>query len=202
MTRLEALSNPTRLRIVRHLELHGDASLHELAVAVGVHLNTIRQHTAELEGSGAIERVSAASAGRGRPPVRYRLVPGWTLPSSDFLGLAEILAAALTHGGSSAEEVRAVGFEWGRDASDAERDLPLALERLGFAATVEGQILRLSGCPCPLVLPDHPELICELAIAVADGVLAGAGSPLRAGHREHDPARRACCAHLVNGAPA
>jgi predicted ArsR family transcriptional regulator len=208
MTRLEAVSDPVRLRLVRHLERTGEASLHDLADAAEVHLNTVRPHVAALEEEGVLERASVPPSGRGRPQLRYRLAPGWTLPSSDFRGLAEVLAAALARGGASAADVRAVGLEWGRyllgrpGARNVERDLPLALERLGFDAAVDGRVLRLSGCPCPLVLPDGPELICELVIAVADGVLAGAGSPLHAGRREHDPERRACCVELVGGAAA
>lgn len=208
MTRLEALSNPVRLRVVRHLEGGGEASLDELAAAAGVHVNTVRAHVGPLEADGAIERVSAEPAGRGRPQVRYRLAADWTLPSSDFRGLAEVLAAALARAGAGADEIRTVGLEWGRyllgrpGHHDVERELPLALERLGFAARVDGRTLYLSGCPCPLILPDHPELICELAVAVADGVLAGAGSKLRAGRREHDPSRRSCCAQLVGGRAA
>jgi predicted ArsR family transcriptional regulator len=205
---LEAISNPIRLRVVRHLEDGVEASLDELATAAGVHANTARAHVAALEADGAIERVSAEPAGRGRPPIRYRLAADWTLPSSDFRGLAEVLAAALARAGAGADDIRAVGLEWGRyllgrpGDHDVERELPLALERVGFTARVEGRTLYLSGCPCPLILPDRPELICELATAVADGVLAGAGSSLRAGRRQHDPARRACCATLVAGRAA
>jgi predicted ArsR family transcriptional regulator len=208
MTRLEALSHPTRLRLVRYLESHDDASLQELAAAGGVHLNTVRQHVAELEGEGVLERVSRAPLGRGRPQLHYRLVPGWTLPTTDFRGLAEVLAAAMARAGADPADVRAVGVEWGRyllgrpGQRDVERELPLALERLGFSARVEGDTVQLSGCPCPLVLPDRPQLICELAVAVADGVLAGSGSGLRVGRRKHDPEGRACSVHLHAGVAA
>ena len=77
-------------------------------------------------------------------------------------------------------------------ALDAKRELPQALERLGFHAEVADGEVRLSGCPCPLVSPHRPELVCDLAASVVDGVLAGAGSQRRVTRREHDPARRAC----------
>jgi DNA-binding transcriptional ArsR family regulator len=190
MTRLETLADPLRLEIVHHLERHGDASPAELADAAGVHLNTVRPHLAELEADGALERVASPPAGRGRPALRYRLVPGWTLPSTDFRGLAEVLAAALARRGASADEVHEVGVAWGRRLGD--QDVPVALERLGFDARVEDGRLELASCPCPLVLPDHPELICELAVAVAEGV---SGVPV--GSRHHDPERRSCNARLV-----
>jgi hypothetical protein len=48
-----------------------------------------------------------------------------------------------------------------------------------------------------LVSPGRPELICNMAIAVADGVLAGAGSNLHVTSRAHDPQRRRCSAVLA-----
>jgi len=201
--RLDAISDPVRLRLVRYLQHHGDASLNELADAGDVHLNTVRTHVAALEGSGVLERTSDAPAGPGRPKLRYRLAAGWVLPTTDFRGLAEVLAAALVRAGAGPDDVRAIGLEWGRfllgrpGEHALERELPLALEQLGFSARVDGQSLELSACPCSLILPDRPELICELAVAVVDGVLAGAGSSLRATDRVHDPANRHCSAHLA-----
>jgi predicted ArsR family transcriptional regulator len=203
MTRLDAISDPVRLRLVRHLERVGEASLQELADAAGVHVNTVRQHLAALELDGACIRAAAAPEGRGRPPLRYRLATGWTLPTADFRGLAEVLSAVLLRRGATLEDVRAVGLEWGTyllgrpGVRDVERELPLALEQLGFSARIDGRTLELSTCPCTLVLPDRPELICELAIAVADGVLAGSGSKLRVARRVHDPSARACSASLA-----
>jgi predicted ArsR family transcriptional regulator len=200
---LDVLSDPVRLRVVRHLEGGADASLQELADAAGVHLNTVRVHVGALEAAGALDRASAARAGRGRPQVRWRLASGWTVPTSDFRGLAEVLAAILVRRGADAEDVRAVGIEWGRyllgrpGAREIEHELPRALEQLGFSVRIADRTLELSACPCSIVLPDRPELICELAVAVVDGVLAGAGSELRVSERSHDTGARACRAHLA-----
>ena len=199
---LEPLADPTRLRIVRHLSEHGSASLHELADAAGVHVNTARPNVAELERAGVVERHSGAPAGPGRPAVQYRLVEGWTPPGADFRGLAEVLGAALVRAGQNPADMRRLGLEWGRyllgrpGEHEVERELARALEQLGYQVRLSESTLHLSACPCSLVVPDRPELICELAVAVADGVLAGAGSELRVGRREHDPARRVCAAHL------
>jgi predicted ArsR family transcriptional regulator len=203
MTRLNAIADPIRLSVVRRLAEGGDASLRELADAAGVHPNTVRPHVAALERAGAVLRASVPAEGRGRPPLAYRLAEGWAPPTTDYRGLAELLAATVLRGGRGPEEVREVGRSWGRHlhgrpgGHEVERDLPLALERLGFHARVEDDVLRLSQCPCSVVLPDRPELICELAIAVADGVLAGSGSALRVGRREHDTEGRACAAKLA-----
>jgi predicted ArsR family transcriptional regulator len=206
MARLDAIADPLRLRIVRHLDGAPGATLQELADAAGVHLNTIRPHAAALEDAGVVVRAAAPPAGRGRPRVEYRLAGDWSPPTSDFRGLAELLAAALMRGGHGPEELRAVGLEWGRylhgrpGGHDVARDVPDALEQLGFEARVDDSTLRLTGCPCSRVLPDRPELICELAVAVADGVLAGSGSDVRVGAREHDPEAHRCQLHLEHAA--
>src|SRR4051794_22637312 len=176
MGSLETVSDPIRLRIVRHLEAHPGASVEDLAHAANVHANTVRPHLTALEADGAIVRARGDVIGRGRPRTRYRLADGWTLPTADFLGLAEVLAAVLVRTGADAAQVHAVGEEWGRfllgrpGEHAIEDELPRALERLGFSARVSGDSLELSSCPCILVLPGRPELICELAVAVADGV--------------------------------
>lgn len=207
MSALDAIADPARLRMVRHLAEHGPANLATLAGAAGVHVNTARPDLVALVEAGTVQRETSAPVGRGRPSVHYRLADGWSPPTTDFRGLAELLAAVVLRAGQDEEAIRALGAEWGRfllgrpGAPHVERELPAALERLGFEAEVSGQELRLSACPCPLVLPDRPELICELTIAVAEGLLAGSGSGLRVGRRHHDPARRSCAARLRRGSP-
>jgi DNA-binding transcriptional ArsR family regulator len=197
-TPLDTISEPVRLRIVRQLGEHGSATLAALAEGAGVHLNTVRAHAAALEEAGLIVRERATPSGRGRPAVRFRLSEGWTPPTTDFRGLAELLSAALLRSGPSPAHLRAVGFDWGcilaRGPGDRDlrRELPLALARLGFDAELEGDVLRLTSCPCALVAPDRPEVVCRLAAAVADGVLAGARTGLHVAIRSHDPERRAC----------
>ena len=147
MSRLEAVADPIRLRIVRRLAETPTATLPELARAAGVHLNTVRPHVQALEEAAVLTREAQAPRGRGRPPVAYRLVTGWTPPTTDFLGLAELLAATLLRASPSAADVRAVGVEWGRwllgrpGAHDVEEELPLALEQLGFQGRVSGDLL-------------------------------------------------------------
>jgi predicted ArsR family transcriptional regulator len=205
MSRLEALSDPVRLRLVRHLSDHPRASLQELADAAGVHLNTARVHVGALEQAGAVERDADEPTGRGRPRVSYRLAADWSPPTADFRGLAELFAVAVLRANPSPGELRALGLEWGRylqgrpGAHDVAADLPRALERLGFEATVEGSRLELRSCPCSLVLPDRPAMVCGLVTAVAEGVLAGSGSQMTIGERRHDPVRRACSLELVRG---
>jgi len=205
MSTLEAVADPVRLRILRHLSRGRTASLSELAGAAGVHVNTVRPRVAELAEAAVIERVAEAPSGRGRPSIGYQLAAGWSVPTSDFRGLAQLLAAVALRAQASGRDLRAVGSEWGRylqgrpGGHDIRADLPRALEQLGFDARVGGSTLHLESCPCRLVLPDNPELVCELAAAVAQGVLDGSGSGLAIDAREHDVERRTCRITLVGG---
>jgi predicted ArsR family transcriptional regulator len=200
---MSGIWHPVRRRIVERAA-ESPATLPELAKAAGVHLNTARTHVAALEEGGALCAEAAAPSGRGRPPLRYRLADDYTLPTADFRGLAELLAAAVVRSGQSPEELHRLGVDWGRylagrpGAGEVERVLPAALERLGFDARLdEGNRLVLSACPCLLVSPQEPQLVCNLAIAVTEGVLAGAGSDLRVTNRSHHPERRRCAAVLT-----
>ncbi|TMK63061.1 MAG: hypothetical protein E6G53_11700 [Actinobacteria bacterium] len=203
MSMLEAVADPVRLRILRRLSEGRTASLADLAHAAGVHVNTVRPRVAELEETAVIERVTDPPAGRGRPSIGYRLAAGWSVPTSDFRGLAQLLATVALRARARPRDLRAVGSEWGRylhgrpGAHDIPADLPKALEQLGFDARVEDSTVRLESCPCRLVLPDHPELVCDLAAAVTQGVLDGSGSGLAVGEREHDVERRTCRITLV-----
>src|SRR3954451_17806381 len=95
---LDAVADPVRLRIVRHLAENGYGTLSELAEAAGVHLNTIRAHVAALEEARVLENGQKAASWAGRPASEYRLVDGWRLSSTVFLDLAGLLAAALVRG--------------------------------------------------------------------------------------------------------
>jgi DNA-binding transcriptional ArsR family regulator len=71
---LEAVANPIRLRIVRHLSGCESASLDELSAAVAAQRNTVRAHLRALMAAGVVARLPGQSEGRlGRPPARYRL---------------------------------------------------------------------------------------------------------------------------------
>jgi predicted ArsR family transcriptional regulator len=200
---LDAVADPVRLRIVRHLAGEGSATLNELADTAGVHLNTIRSHVAALEQAGILESEQKAASGPGRPASEYRLVDGWGLSSTDFLELAGLLAAALVRTHPDRESLRETGADWGRwlvgrpGRRDVAEQVSRALERLGFHATVEGEVVRISGCPCAVVSPDHPEIVCGLATGLVEGVLAASGSALRVAEHDAHPEDRRCTLRLT-----
>jgi predicted ArsR family transcriptional regulator len=205
MSYLDAVADPIRLRIARCLAERGPLSVPELAGATAVHANTVRAHLAELTDAGIVA-TDSERRGRGRPRIRYALTSDWTPTDEGFRGLAELLCAALIRGGADRQKLHALGAEWGRyllgrpGDADFRHELPRALEALGFQARVARNRLHLSGCPCPLVSPEKPELVCGLADSVIEGVLSGTDSGLKLADAQHHPARRSCHATLRRAA--
>jgi len=201
---LDLVADPLRLRVVRYLEEHGRASLPELAKAAGVHVNTLRPHVLEMEEGGLLEfERRVLPRRRGRPGIDYRLAKGFESSQGDFLGVAELLAAALGRVGLDPDRLRAVGEEWGRyllgrpGSYEVEDELPRVLGRLGFDASINGGQLQLARCPCSTVAPDRPTIICTLVEGVIEGALGAAGSQRTAKSFEHNPPERRCSAKIT-----
>lgn len=199
---LESIADPLRLRLLRALSERGGVSLQELAAAVEAHVNTIRPHVMDLEEAGMVARDSPSPEGRGRPRVRYRLADGWRLPTTDFHGLAELLSALVLRLGPPSDDLDALGRAWGRyligrpGDHDLATELARGMEQLGFHAHLDDAGVRLSGCPCPTVMPGRPDVLCRLATATIDGMLEAGGSELKVIDTRHDPERRRCTARL------
>jgi len=198
----ELIADPVRLAIVRQLSGSRSTPLAVIAEAAGFHVNTVRSHMSELEAAGVVTREHAAGEGPGRPQILYRLSSGWRLPSSDMRGLSELLAALAIRLDPAVEEIQELGRHWGRFLSgrpggDPVASLPRLLERLGFDAEVDGHEIRLRSCPCPLVSPKHPQLICSLACAAIDGIAEAGPRRLRVNSSEHDPEQRTCTVQLA-----
>lgn len=203
---IDLIADPLRLRVIRFLEEHQKASLPELARAAGVHANTLRPHVLEMEEAGLLvsERRVLPSR-RGRPGIDYGLAKGWDTSDAPYLGVAELLAAALGRVGLEPDQLRAVGEEWGRyligrpGSYDVADELPRVLGRLGFQASLDDGRVQLSRCPCSTVAPEQPEIMCCLAEGVIHGALAAAGSDRSAESFDHDPEKRRCSAKLTPG---
>jgi len=71
------------------------------------------------------------------------------------------------------------------------------LRELGFLAKMTPEGVTLRGCPCPLISPERPRLVCCLTSGVIAGALAAAGSPLHVGDETHDTSARRCSVQLI-----
>lgn len=201
---IDAVAHPVRLRVLKHLTEAGAASALELADAAAVHENTVRAHISALEDAGLVAAEQRAAAGPGRPGVQYRLTDEGARFDQDFMGIGELLAAVVARSGVERGQLRDIGRDWGRylvgrpGRHPIEERVPQVLGRLGFQAEVVDGEVKLSGCPCPLLSSDRPDLICELAGGVLDGVLLACGAERTLGAEHHDQRARRCTIELVH----
>jgi predicted ArsR family transcriptional regulator len=194
---LESIADPIRLRVVRHLDDRGAASLREIAEAVGVHVNTARPHVQALEADGVLHSRQRQAQGPGRRVIEYFLAEPLTGSEADVMAMAELLAAALARAQVDEVQLRRIGADWGRYLSgrpggDPIARLPEVLARFGYRAQADDRSVALERCLCPLVSPDAPLNICVLIEGVVQGTLAAAGSDLVVAERDHDPDARSC----------
>jgi predicted ArsR family transcriptional regulator len=197
----DVLEHPVRVAIVSRLLAYEDASLDELAEHADVHRNTVRTHAALLEQRGLLERSRPThGSGRGRPRTRYRLTTGADHAFADFRTVSQLLSGALSAAGVDARTARRLGRELARSNVRRRartlwsRQLEQELGLFGFKATVDDDAVLLRRCPCPVVSPAAPELVCNLVSGFADGVLDSLATARRVsdGESVHDPERRRC----------
>src|SRR4051794_6794882 len=196
------LSNPTRAAMVDRLRFGGDADLDELAAAAGVHRNTVRAHAAALESAGVIERKARSDQLRaGRPRTVYQLTAA--AQTADPPPLAELLGAALGASGLSRRQaqrlarLRAVATKPARLRRRAvAREVEAQLSDLGFDAQFADDRVELEHCPCPVVAPDNPAVVCALVAGTVDGTLERVGAKQRVIAAAHDPVARRCTLQL------
>lgn len=169
----------------------------EIAEHLGVHPNTVRFHLSGLMERGQVQRAEAIPDGPGRPAQLFQAVPGMD-PAGPrhYQLLAEILLAELAadpHGGARAVSA---GRTWGtRLASEtvaqsaevvgaeepAQRLIEL-MDDLGFAPepqSTDGQI-ALRHCPFLELAQQRPQIVCQVHLGMAQGVLAAWRAPMTA----------------------
>src|SRR5699024_21985 len=94
----------------------GAVTISALAAMTGLHQNTLREHLDQLVEAGAATKTKAASTGRGRPAWLYRATNSPRTGTSEYLGLASVLAAHIDRTSANPrEDGIAAGIDWGRD---------------------------------------------------------------------------------------
>jgi len=185
-TEAQALAHPSRERIVEALAASEDGmSAYELAEAVGLHHNAVRQHLELLARAGVVVSERHAVPGRrGRPSIRYRLVSKDGLAQAGHRELVRLLLGLVRRAGATEREVEEFGREEGRllaHRGAGRQALAEAFARLGFApeevtdraARRRGEMeVRLRRCPfADAVLAPDGHLVCALHRGVTLGLL-------------------------------
>jgi predicted ArsR family transcriptional regulator len=176
-----ALGDPTRYAVFAYVrdapEFVGVA---ELTDHFGLNHNAIRQHLAKLRDAGLVVEEHGPPSGPGRPPLRYRPVPGAVAQwggSSPFEALTLMLIELLRHDSTPREVGRRAGHRLAAEHgtnSDAVEALDAVARRLGFQPRLQptraGVDVVLERCPFVGPASAAPDIVCDLHRGIAEGI--------------------------------
>jgi predicted ArsR family transcriptional regulator len=164
-------------RVLKAIQLRGEASIKDVAADLGVTTSAVRLHLSQLQASGAI-RADKVREGVGRPYYVYSVTPqAHNLFYKDYGDLARILLeeVTLTQGSDALQGVlRRVADRladvyrdqvWGQELADRVRAWAELLDRRGVSVELEstetGYVLREYGCPYQNVAAEN-RAVCEM----------------------------------------
>ena len=221
-----ALGDPLRRRLYRFVGAQDHAvSRDEVAHGAGVSRSAAAFHLDRLVDEGLLETEFRRLTGRqgpgaGRPAKLYRRAAreiAVSLPARRYELAAGLLAAAVAESAGSGAAVEAtldrLAREEGRRialavaplangrASPAvrARRIAEALAGEGYEPRAGAGEVTLSNCPFSALVNDHPELTCQMNLALLEGfseALPGAGITARL-----QPVEGRCCVLLEVGSP-
>ena len=182
----------------------------ELAEAVGLHPNTVRQHLDQLVEAGLAVRNATPPIGRGRPPLRYAAEPGSDEQDpAAYRVLAGVLAEQLALLPNSVGVARTAGERWGRALAHETTDTAPAINAIGRlvelldaagfapeAPVADGGPIRLRHCPFGTLAREHGEVVCGVHLGLMRGVLRELDAPFDALRLEPFVRPSLCLAHL------
>lgn len=170
----QALASRSRAALLEVLRTDGGAlGVDELASAVGLHVNTTREHLDRLVSAGLVTRMPEHRTTRGRPRILYRRRE----PAGSRVRAAvdEVLVRGFgtpmdspTDGARSAgrEAVSAVvgdhPLPQATTVEEARSVLVAELDRLGFEPEVRGNCVRLHACPVEDLARIRSEVVCAV----------------------------------------
>lgn len=180
-----------RLRVLDYVRAHSPVRVTDVAGALGLHANTVREHLDAVVTLGLVERSTARTAGRGRPATLYRVsAADPAVAVRDYAGLATALAGQLARSSAQPErDARAAGVEWGRElldernhaGGDARQAVLEALARLGFAPDDDPGVsgarrgIALRRCPLLDAARRYPTIVCQVHLGIVEGMLQRLG---------------------------
>ncbi|MDN4481528.1 hypothetical protein QQX02_11400 [Demequina sp. EGI L300058] len=161
--------------------------LADVAAAVGLHANTVREHLDVLVEDGRVTTWHEHTGARGRPRALYRVTPAGLLahePGVDALRLAGIILEAFGQNESKARATAfAAGARWGEElaASLAGIDAPIdrlatALGAVGAEPSISAEAPGGVGCVhaarCPFrdLAAVRPDVVCGIHAAALERI--------------------------------
>jgi len=166
--------------------------IRELADAVGLHPNSVREQLARLAEAGLVATEAASPSGRGRPRLHYVARPEED-EQEPYRALARVLAEELERMADPATRAAEAGERWGRalirpagivtDEDAAVGRLVGLLADAGFepeGPDLPGGPIRLRRCPFEPLARDHRGVVCGVHLGLMRGALREMGAPLDA----------------------
>jgi len=177
MTYSWEFANTAAGRVLKAIQLRGQASIKDVASDLGVTASAVRLHLTQLQASGAI-RADKVREGVGRPYYVYTVTPqAHNLFYKDYGDLTRLLLEEVTEsqGPDALQSVlRRVGDRladmyrdqiWGRELADRVRAWVELLDQRGIAVEIEntdeGYVVREYGCPYQNVAVEN-RAVCEM----------------------------------------
>ena len=213
---LSSLGDATRRRIYDHVSAQpAPVSREEVAAAAGVGRTLAAYHLDRLAAEGLLvvtseRRTGRTGPGAGRPAKLYarsQAEVSVSVPPRDYYLAARLLAdaAAADADGHTRRALAAAAERLGRElATEAAADAPIEplLRERGYEPYEdEPGVTRLRNCPFHAVAQRHPEIVCEMNLALLRGLVEATEAPGVRATLEPGPAR--CCVALrrtVSGA--
>lgn len=208
----QALASPSRVAILELLHSRGGEAVgvDAVAEAVGLHVNTAREHLDRLVAVGFVEREREHRTVRGRPKVLYRsLGASPDGPAIVRARIDEVLIAGYGHAADSpAAAARAAGRALveslapmtGEPRLDAPAQLGALvhqLEELGFEARAEGLDVHLEKCPLAHLAHSGSDVVCSAHLGMTSAIAERLGGPLEVDFVEpFSTESGACVLHL------
>ncbi|WP_370962952.1 helix-turn-helix transcriptional regulator [Amycolatopsis sp. cg9] len=202
-----ALDEPTRRRLYEYVVRQPvPVSRDDVATALSVPRATVAFHLdrlvdARLLAVGHERRTGRTGPGAGRPAKLYRRSDrqvSVSLPERQYELAGQLLATAVEEagetGGSAREILTRRARERGADLARGAPDILGTLEEHGFEPRADGDRVLLGNCPFHQLARTHRRLVCEMNLALVEGLLAGVGDRrLRA---RPEPGPGLCCVRL------
>lgn len=211
MQRHRMLGSFTRSRLLQLLHESAEPlGVRDLASALDLHPNTVREHLDQLIEAGLVTRSTERSASRGRPRLGY--VAREVMDDSDlaaYRALAAALATQLAGLPDASAAAVAAGRRWGQTLvgdppsplteGDAIKRLAGHLDDVGFDPDLParpGDPIGLRHCPFESLARERRDITCGVHLGLMRGVLDGLGSSVDVVALEPFVTPNLCLAHL------
>jgi predicted ArsR family transcriptional regulator len=170
----EVLAVPARARILELVRASREPlTTQQLSDELDLHPTTVRFHLRHLESAGLVVAEPEPVEGRGRPRLGYR--PGALDVADVREQMIDALAEALADGGSRDRALRA-GRRWaerlpavGGGPVSAVTDV---FTQLGFDPDASADPIRLRQCPFMDAARRTPQVVCQVHLGLAQGLVA------------------------------